>query len=41
MTLVSGRDKTPLTAPLVPYLTRYVEAAAGQGDSNATMAFNQ
>jgi hypothetical protein len=42
MSLLSARDKMPFeVTPLVPYLTRYVEAAAGQGDSNATMAFNQ
>jgi hypothetical protein len=42
MALLSARDKMPFeVTPLVPYLTRYVEAAAGQGDSNATMAFNQ
>ena len=40
--LLSPRDKMPFeVTPLVPYLTRYVEAAAAQADSKAAMAFNQ
>jgi hypothetical protein len=41
MALMSARDKMPFeVTPLVPYLTRYVEASAAQADSNTAMAFN-
>jgi hypothetical protein len=37
--LLSPRDKMPFeVTPLVPYLTRYVEAPAAQADSKAAMA---
>ncbi len=42
MALLSARDKMPFeVTPLVPYLTRYVEASAAQADSTAAVAFNQ
>jgi hypothetical protein len=42
MTLLSGRDKMPFeVTPLVPYLTRYVEVSAAQGESPTTLAFYQ
>src|SRR5229473_728955 len=40
--LLSPRDKMPFeVTPLVPYLTRYVEAAAAQADSKTAVALNQ
>lgn len=42
MMLHSGRDKMPFAVtPLVPYLTRYVEASAVQAGSDAAVAFKQ
>jgi hypothetical protein len=42
MALLSARDKMPFeVTPLVPYLTRYVEASAAQADATAAVAFNQ
>ena len=42
MGLISARDKMPFeVTPLVPYLTRYVEASAAPPESNTAVAFNQ